>query len=245
MPEPRAPLISRSGDPSSGGSASAVARLAGLSVTVQRTPVLRDLTMTVAPGEAVGLVGANGSGKSTLLRILATLLPPIAGAGWVLGARLGTRDVEGIRPGIALVGHTPALYPRLTLGENLAFYCRLTGRGVDAAEAALATVGLGRAADRPADRCSHGMLRRAELARVLIASPRLLLLDEAHAGLDRASAGLVEVVVDAVRARGGGAVVVSHERDRLAGTVDRIVEIEDGALRPTDRSAAAVDEVRR
>ena len=231
--------------PSSGGSSSAVAHLAGLSVTVQRSRVLRDLTMTVAPGEAVGLIGANGSGKSTLLRILATLLPPLGGAGWVLGARLGTRDVEGIRPGIALIGHTPALYPRLTLGENLAFYCRLTGRDVGAAEAALATVGLGRAADRAAERCSHGMLRRAELARVLITCPRLLLLDEAHAGLDRASAGLVEVVVDAVRARGGGAVVVSHERDRLAGAVDRIVELENGGLRPIDRSAAAVNEAHR
>jgi ABC-type transporter Mla maintaining outer membrane lipid asymmetry ATPase subunit MlaF len=89
------------------------------------------------------------------------------------------------------------------------------------------------------------MLRRAELARVLIASPRLLLLDEAHAGLDRASAGLVEVVVDAVRARGGGTVVVSHEPDRLAGTVDRIFEIENGLLRSIDRSTPDVNEVRR
>ena len=201
-------------------------------MTVERTPVLRDLTMSVAAGEAVGLVGANGSGKSTLLRLLTTLLTPVAGTGQVLGAQLGTREVERIRPAIALVGHTPALYPRLTLGENLRFYCRLTGRDTDAVGTALGAVGLDRAADRPADRCSHGMLRRAELARVIIASPQLLLLDEAHAGLDRASAGLVEVIVDEVRQRGGGAVVVSHERDRLTGTVDRILEIEKGALRP-------------
>lgn len=214
-----------------------------MSVTVDRTPVLRGLTLTVGAEEAVGLVGANGSGKSTLLRLMATLLLPAAGKGQVLGARLGTREVERVRPGIALVGHTPALYPRLTLGENLAFYCRLTGTAIDAAEAALRTVGLSRAADRPADRCSHGMLRRAELARVLVAGPRLLLLDEAHAGLDRASAGLVDVVVDEVRGRGGGAVVVSHERSRLEATVDRILEIEDGALRPAQRPARIVGEV--
>lgn len=212
-------------------------------MTVERTPVLRGVSLTVGAEEAVGLVGANGSGKSTLLRLLATLLPPAAGQGYVLGARLGTREVERVRPGIALVGHTPALYPRLTLRENLAFYCRLIGRGADAADAALATVGLSRAADRPADRCSHGMLRRAELARVLVAGPSLLLLDEAHAGLDRASAGLVDVVVDQVRGRGGGAVVVSHDRSRLEATVDRILEIEEGALGPADQPVPVVGEV--
>lgn len=214
-------------------------------MSVERTPVLREVTLTVGAEEAVGLVGANGSGKSTLLRLLATLLLPAAGEGYVLGARLGTREVERVRPGIALIGHTPALYPRLTLGENLAFYCRLIGRSADAADAALATVGLSRAADRPADRCSHGMLRRAELARVLVAGPSLVLLDEAHAGLDRASAGLVDVVVDQVRRRGGGAVVVSHERSRLETTVDRILEIDDGALRPSHQPVRLVGEVLR
>lgn len=243
MPEPREPRVSPGEDLLSGGSSPLLIDLTDLSVTVERTPVLRDLTMRVAAGEAVGLIGANGSGKSTLLRLLTTLLPPVAGTGQVLGARLGTRAVDRIRPGIALVGHIPALYPRLTLGENLRFYCRLTGRGTDEVGAALGAVGLARATDRPADRCSHGMLRRAELARVMITSPRLLLLDEAHAGLDRASAGLVEVVVDEVRQRGGGAVVVSHERDRLTGIVDRILEIENGALRPADPSMHTVGEV--
>lgn len=231
MPAPREPRISPGADPTPGGPPVLV-ELAGLSVSVARTPVLRGVELTVAAGEAVGLAGANGSGKSTLLRILATLLPPVTGAGRVLGARLGTREVEKVRPAIALVGHAPALYPRLSLAENLRFWCRLTGHVPDAADAALRVVGLGGAADRPADRCSHGMQRRAELARVLVAAPRLLLLDEAHAGLDRASTALVDVVVARVRERGGGAVVVSHEHGRLAGTVDRIVEIEEGALRP-------------
>ena len=220
-----------------------VVDLAGLAVTVERTPVLRGVTLTVAAGEAIGIVGANGSGKSTFLRVLATLLPPAAGAGQVLGARLGTRDVEDVRPVIALVGHGPALYPRLTLRENLTFYCRLTGRGEDAVESALSAVGLRRAADRPADRCSHGMLRRTEFARVLIAEPRLLLLDEAHAGLDSSSAALVEVVVEEVRARNGASVVVSHELDRLAGTTDRIVEIQAGTLCSLRRPGRRLDEV--
>lgn len=245
MSQPPKPRSVTRAEPSSGGSPSAVVDLAGVSATVERTPVLRGLTLTVGAEEAVGIIGANGSGKSTLLRLLATLLPPLTGRGQVLGAPLGTREVERVRPRIALVGHSPALYPRLTLGENLAFYCRLTGSGADAADAALATVGLSRAAGRPADRCSHGMLRRAELARVLVAAPLLLLLDEAHAGLDRSSAGLVDLVVDQVRARGGGAVVVSHERSRLETTVDRVLEIEDGALRPAPQPVPAAGEALR
>ena len=201
-------------------------------MTVERTPVLRGVDLTVAAGEAVGLVGGNGSGKSTLLRVLATLLAPRSGTAHVLGARLGTREVERVRPAIAMVGHAAALYPRLTLAENLRFWCRLSGRDAGAAGAALRMVGLERAADRPADRCSHGMLRRAELARAWLASPRLLLLDEADAGLDRSSAALVDLLVTEARGRGGCAVVVSHEQERLGSTVDRLVEIEAGALRP-------------
>ena len=214
--------------------APAAAELVGVSVSVERTPVLRDLSLQVAAGEAVGLVGANGSGKSTLLRVLSTLLPPVGGRGWVLGAELGSRACERVRPGIALVGHAAALYPRLTLAENLHFLCRITGRSVTAADAALRRVGLAGAADRSADRCSHGMLRRAELARVLLTQPSLLLLDEAHAGLDANAAGLVDMVVDDVRGRGGACVVVSHERERLRATVDRVVLVEDGRAVPVD-----------
>ena len=228
------PVVQRSspGAPAPKAGAAPVVNLGGLSVSVQRTPVLRGLDLTVDAGEAVGVVGPNGSGKSTLLRVLATLLPPSAGVARVLDAELGTPAAEAVRPRIALVGHIAALYPRLTLRENLHFFCRLTGRSPGSADQALGTVGLARAADRPAERCSHGMLRRAELARVLVSAPDLLLLDEAHAGLDPASGALVDVVVEEVRARGGGAVVVSHEHDRLARTADRIVEIRDGALHP-------------
>ena len=231
------------GDDGSGAAPTVLVDLAGLSVTVERTPVLRGVDLAVAAGEAVGLMGGNGSGKSTLLRVLATLLVPRSGAGRVLGARLGTREVEVVRPAIALVGHTPALYPGLTLAENLRFWCRLSGRDADAVRTALQVVGLERAAERPAGRCSHGMLRRAELARVWLSSPRLLLLDEAHAGLDASSAGLIDLLVDDVRRRGGGAVVVSHEHGRLAGTVDRVLEVEEGAVRPTRRSPRPAAEV--
>ena len=208
------------------------AQLAGVAVTLGRTPVLRDLDLRVQAGEALGALGANGSGKTTLLHLLATLIRPAAGRGEVLGRELGSPECAAVRPAIALVGHLPALYPQLSLAENLRFVARLTGRDERAADRALAAVGLAGAAHRRAERCSQGMQRRAELARVLLTQPSLLLLDEIHAGLDRDAVGLVDDVVAAVRDRGGACVLVSHEPDRLTGVVDRMVRIVDGHAEP-------------
>jgi heme exporter protein A len=208
------------------------ARLNRVAVTLGRTPVLRDLDLHVRAGEALGVLGANGSGKTTLLHLLATLIRPAAGRGEVLGRELGSPECAAVRPAIVLVGHLPALYPQLSLAENLRFVARLIGRDECAADRALEAVGLGGAAHRRAERCSQGMLRRAELARVLLTRPSLLLLDEIHAGLDGDAVGLVDNVVAGVRDRGGACVLVSHEPDRLTGVVDRMVRISDGRAAP-------------
>ncbi|NNL70939.1 MAG: ABC transporter ATP-binding protein [Acidimicrobiia bacterium] len=190
--------------------------------------ILTSAKLTVAAGEKVGLLGPNGSGKTTLLRVLATLLRPTSGTGAVLGAELGTDEIYAVRPDIVLVGHLPGLYPELTLGENLRFVARLTGRDPRRADEALAAVGLAAAADRRARDSSKGMLRRTELARALIQEPRLLLLDEAHAGLDADAIGLVDAITGRVVAAGGAALLVSHEPDRLE--VDRSLRLVDGSV---------------
>lgn len=214
------------------------ARLDGVGVSVGRTVILRDLDLCLNEGEAVGVLGGNGSGKTTLLHLLATLIVPSAGRGVVLGHELGTRGSMSVRPRIALVGHHPALYPQLSLGENLRFVARLTGRDDRAADRALSRVGLAGAAERRTESCSHGMARRAELARVLLTEPSLLLLDEIHAGLDRDTVALVDEIAAGVCGRGGTCVLVSHEPERLTGLVDRLVRVVDGradaaALSPT------------
>lgn len=206
--------------------------LNAISVDVEGTPVLRDFDLTVRRGEVLGIQGANGSGKSTLLSVVATLHPLSAGTGAVLGASLGDRAICSVRPGIALVGHAAALYRHLTLRENLLFLARLTGRTNEAVDEALGAVGLAGAANRAAARCSQGMLRRADLARVLLSNPDLLLLDEVHSGLDARSVDLVDELIESVRQRGGTSIVVSHDQQKLAAATDRIVEIVRGAAVP-------------
>lgn len=206
--------------------------LDGVAVTVRRTPVLRGLDLRLPAGAVLGVLGANGSGKTTLLRLLATLAVPSAGRAEVLGHELGGPGVTDIRTRIVMVGHLPALYPQLTLAENLRFVARLSGRSDESADGALAAVGLAGAAARRAEGCSQGMARRADLARVLLTEPSLLLLDEVHAGLDHGAADLVDHLVGQVRARGGTCVLVSHEPERLAGLTDRLVRIVDGRALP-------------
>jgi ABC-type multidrug transport system ATPase subunit len=184
----------------------------------------------VNAGECLGIGGANGAGKTTILRLIATLKPPTAGTGTVLGARLGSGEVYRVRPLIGLAGHTPALYPELTLAENLRFICRMAGRPERLAKETLAEVGLAKAAGRRAAHCSHGMQRRADLARLLMIPPQLLLLDEAHAGLDAGAKAIVAELVMRAVGQGGSAVMVSHDPTTLAGLANRVLPLTSGML---------------
>ncbi len=205
-----------------------LALLEDAGIQVGSTAILQRIKLSLEAGEKVGLLGPNGSGKTTLLRVLATLLRPTAGGGTVLGADLATDDIYRVRPQIVLIGHEPGLYPELTLAENCDLVARLTGRDPARAVRVLEVVGLAGAADRRARDCSRGMLRRTELARALMVEPKLLLLDEAHAGLDEKAVALVDSVADRVSQSGGTAVLVSHEAERLQ--VDRSLRIANGMI---------------
>ncbi len=194
--------------------------------------ILRSIDLDLPAGSATALFGSNGSGKTTLLRVVATLLRPSSGSGSVLGAALGTAEADSVRRRIGLIGHEPALYPNLTLAENaeLAASVALGRPARSEARHALEQVGLAAAADRRASRCSNGMRRRVEFARMLIIAPDLLLLDEAHVGLDPEAWGLVSHLISAVTGRGGSALVVAHEEERVRPLVDHTVTLVDGVL---------------
>ncbi|GAA1851461.1 ATP-binding cassette domain-containing protein [Pseudonocardia alni] len=197
---------------------------------LHQAPVLRDLDLCLESGEVIGLMGANGSGKSTLLSVLATLIRPTAGTVELFGRQIDATSARTARLRVALVGHSAALYDRLTLEENLRLVARLTGRPRRRVPEVLADVGLARAAGRPAIACSQGMRRRAELARVMLTEPDLLLLDEVHTGLDYDAAPLVGRVLAEVRSRWGAGVLVSHEAGRVSDLCDRTVGLRSGRV---------------
>lgn len=201
-------------------------------VTLGGQMVLRGLTVSVGPGEVLGIAGPNGSGKTTLLRLLATLVRPDRGEGHVLGATLGTSEVYGVRPRIGLIGHVPAMIGELSLRENLEHAIRLAGADPARIEPALRVVGLDEAAHRKVETSSHGMLRRTEVARLLITQPRLLLLDEAFSGLDYYAQELIDTLIDRATRDGGAAVMVSHDPRNIAERAGKVLNLSAGRLEP-------------
>lgn len=204
--------------------------LESLGVRIGRVPILTDVDLRVEAGEAVGVFGPNGSGKTTLLSVLATFIRPSSGRGRVFGVPLGTRAVAEIRTRIGWASHDPGLYPDLTLEENLALFAEVAGADRRAVAGVLEMVGLAEVSDRRAAESSNGMRRRVDLARLLLTRPNLLLLDEAHAGLDTAAEPLIDHLVGDVTSRGGAAVLVSHHRESLDGRVARMARLEAGCL---------------
>jgi heme exporter protein A len=194
--------------------------------------ILRSVDLELAAGSATALFGSNGSGKTTLLRVAATLLRPTSGSVTVLGAPSDSPDLISVRRRIGLVGHESTLLSNLTLAENLELAAAIAlGRAATTeATAALDAVGLAGASDRRAGRSSNGMKRRLEFARMLVTEPDLLLLDEAHVGLDPDAANLVGHLVSEVTNRGGAALIVAHEQERIRPFVDRSVTLSDGLL---------------
>jgi heme ABC exporter ATP-binding subunit CcmA len=204
-----------------------------------RFPALAGADLDVETGEIVLLSGPNGSGKTTLLRLLAGLLPLRAGEAEVLGVDLA-RDRRSVRRALALVGHETFCYDDLTVTENLRFATRAVGRSAEAADAALERVGLTKVAKVAHGRLSQGQRRRLSLAVALARGPRLLLLDEPHAGLDEAGRTVLADIVRAAPAEGCTVLLASHELDLARALATREVHVIAGQLHTPDHSAVGV-----
>jgi heme exporter protein A len=190
---------------------------------------LADVSVALARGRTLAVLGRNGAGKTTLLRVLATLLLPHAGEVRVFGLGL-PRDAHALRGRIGLLGHETLLYRDLTARENLTFYARLYGIPNPDARISelLDATGMGRRAGEPVSNLSRGMAQRVGVCRAVLHRPELLLLDEPHAHLDPEAAALVEPLIG--RASGTTRVLVSHDVERTVMEADRVLGLRDGRV---------------
>ena len=192
---------------------------------------LRDLSLSVSPGEALALLGKNGSGKTTLLKSFAGLLQPTEGVVRVNGEPI-SREAKGR---IGLLSHEPMLYAGLTIRENLGYFARLFGMEsakIPARVDHLAdTLGIAERLDEPVRVLSQGLRQRAALARALLHEPEVVLLDEPFAGLDPEASGRLENVVRALcEGRERIVVFTTHDLSKAFDMAGRIAVLAGGRL---------------
>ena len=212
------------------------------------TPVLRDVSFVVSPGEAVCLVGGNGAGKTTLLKILATLAVPAAGQVQNDGQDALVQTMRYRR----LLGYMlerPSLYDDMTVRAYLAYRARLKGepekrirrRIGEAADICQIADALGRSIGR----LSYGLRKRVALADAMLLRPRVLLLDDFLAGLDTEMREAAGGVLSSVAAF-SSVIVTGHEIEDMAKWATRFLVLRDGVIGATVPAAGvAPDELAR
>lgn len=203
----------------------------GLKKSFGLKPVLRGVDLLMGRGERMALLGANGTGKTTLLRILAGLTAPSAGIVCIDGLDV-VQDAQQVRYLVGFVGHQPYLYDELTALENLLFFGRMyTVKHVQQrANELLCRVGLDKRAQERVGTLSRGQVQRLALARALLHSPRLLLLDEAETGLDEQGNKLLETLLSEHTEQNGTVLFTTHQRERALKLADSIVTLDKGRI---------------
>ena len=198
--------------------------------------------MRVPPGATLAVLGRNGAGKSTLLRILASLLRAHEGEVLVFGEPL-PRRAFAVRSALGLLAHEPLLYRELTGRENLEYHAQLHRVPRERVQEVLEAVAMERRAEEPVRLLSRGMVQRIAIARAVLHSPRLLLLDEPRANLDPAASELVEPLIG--RASGCTRVLTSHDPGAALAEADLVLALKDGrAVFSASRKAFGEAQVR-
>ncbi|MGF9694420.1 ABC transporter ATP-binding protein [Rhizobium sp. 0TCS1.26] len=202
------------------------------------TQVLQDLSLAVAAGELVSLLGSSGCGKTTTLRLVAGFLDPTTGA-----IRLGDRDLTRLpahQRDIGLVFQNYALFPHLSVRDNVAF--GLKQRGIagterkQKADAMLERVGLSAFADRMPAALSGGQKQRVALARALVIEPPLLMFDEPLSNLDAKLRVDMRVEIRRLqRANGTTSLYVTHDQEEAFSISDRVAIMNAGRIMQLDR----------
>ncbi len=217
-----------------------VIELIGIDLTLgagaARVHVLKNLSLKIARGETIGLIGPSGSGKSTLLMTLAGLERPDAGSACVDGRDLTKLDEDSLArfrgENIGIVFQSFQLIPTMTALENVAAPLELAGRRDAFSRAAeeLAAVGLGERLSHYPRQLSGGEQQRVALARALAPDPLILAADEPTGNLDSdTGAGIIDLIFEQKNRRGSTLVLVTHDAS-LAARCDRVVRLRSGRI---------------
>jgi ABC-2 type transport system ATP-binding protein len=180
------------------------------------------VSLDLAPGQLLALLGPNGSGKTTTLRMLAGLISPTSGDVLLDGTVVTRATITRLRARMGFLTESPGLWDRLTVRQNLTTYARLYGADVARVDRALDALGIrDRAGDRTAE-LSKGLRQRVALARCLMHDPDILLLDEPTSGLDPESARALRELI--VRLRDGGKAILlsTHNLDEVERVADAV-----------------------
>jgi ABC-2 type transport system ATP-binding protein len=185
------------------------------------------IDLALSPGRIYGLLGPNGSGKTTLIRLLSGLAHATAGEARILGMKMPSREA------LASIGYMPqaeAIYPELSVGENLGFFARLEGHADRAAiDRVLDLVELKDREGTPALELSGGMRRRLSLACTLVHEPKVLFLDEPTVGVDPALRVQFWTHFRRLAAEGTTILVASHVMDE-ADRCDELLFVRNGKV---------------
>jgi putative ABC transport system ATP-binding protein len=198
---------------------------------------LRGVSLDIAPGEFVAIMGASGSGKSTLMNIVGCLDVPTRGHFWLDGVDVRTLDDDDLarirNRKIGFVFQSFNLLPRMSALANVEL--PLTYAGVRPSERrtraarALVAVGLGERMDHYPSELSGGQQQRAAVARAIVTNPALILADEPTGNLDTESSLDVMSVFASLHSQGRTVVLITHEED-IAAYTERVVKLRDGRI---------------
>jgi branched-chain amino acid transport system ATP-binding protein len=210
-----------------------VLRLTGVSRSFGGAVAVKDLSLTVEPGEVVGLIGPNGAGKTTVFNLITGSIPAQGGT-----IRFGDRELRGLAPevinrlGIARTFQIVKPFTRLSVVDNVMVAALPRAASHRAArleaERCLSFVGLAHRVEAPADGLSTGERKRLELARALATRPRLLLMDEVSGGLDQQSVPALVALIRKVKDQGISVLVIEHNLRVIGAVADRLVMLNLG-----------------
>jgi ABC-2 type transport system ATP-binding protein len=212
----------------------------------KRVPALDDVSFEMARGECVAVLGQNGSGKSTLVRLLSTLLLPDGGSARIFGNDV-VDDARRVRRLVNRVSVEASFFKKMSAAENLGYAARFYGLTPAATRDEIPRIldGVGFPAERrgePMEDLSRGMQQKVALARALLTSPVLLLLDEPTTGLDPRSKLEVQQFIRDLRAEHDSTILLcTHDMDEAEALSDRVGILDAGRLLFLE----PVDEIKR